>query len=36
MMKAIAVVQGLDNYRQLFDHLSSPNGAIKIYCEVSQ
>lgn len=27
-------VRGLDNYRQLFDHLQHPNGAIKIYCEV--
>jgi len=27
-------VRGLDNYRQLFDHLQNPNGAIKIYCEV--
>ena len=29
-------VRGLDNYRELFDHLQSPSGAIKIYCEVSQ
>jgi glucose 1-dehydrogenase len=29
-------VEGLDNYRELFDHLSNPNGAIKIYCEVSR
>ncbi|MES1256089.1 MAG: glucose 1-dehydrogenase [Acidobacteriota bacterium] len=28
-------VRGLQNYRELFDHLQSPNGAIKIYCEVS-
>ena len=27
-------VRGLDNYRQLFDHLQHPDGAIKIYCEV--
>jgi hypothetical protein len=28
-------VRGLDNYRDLFDHLQNPNGAIKIYCEVA-
>jgi len=28
-------VDGLDNYRQLFDRLQNPNGAIKIYCEVA-
>jgi hypothetical protein len=28
-------VEGLDNYRQLFEYLQSPNGAIKIYCEVA-
>jgi threonine dehydrogenase-like Zn-dependent dehydrogenase len=27
-------VQGLDGYRELFDRLQNPNGAIKIYCEV--
>ena len=27
-------VQGLHNYRQIFDHLQNPNGAIKIFCEV--
>jgi hypothetical protein len=27
-------VRGLDNYRQLFDHLQNPNGAIKIYCDL--
>jgi hypothetical protein len=27
-------VRGLDNYRQLFDHLQHPDGAIKIFCEV--
>ena len=27
-------VEGLDNYRQLFDYLQNPNGAIKIYCEI--
>ena len=28
-------VRGLDNYRELFDRLQNPNGAIKIYCEVA-
>jgi threonine dehydrogenase-like Zn-dependent dehydrogenase len=28
-------VRGLDRYGELFDHLQNPNGAIKIYCEVS-
>ena len=28
-------VRGLDRYRELFDHLQNPNGAIKIFCEVS-
>ena len=28
-------VHGLDHYRQLFDHLEHPAGAIKIYCEVA-
>lgn len=27
-------VQGLDEYRELFDRLQNPNGAIKIFCEV--
>jgi len=27
-------VRGLDSYRELFDRLQNPNGAIKIYCEV--
>jgi threonine dehydrogenase-like Zn-dependent dehydrogenase len=27
-------VRGLDNYRELFDRLQNPNGAIKIFCEV--
>jgi threonine dehydrogenase-like Zn-dependent dehydrogenase len=27
-------VRGLEGYRELFDHLRNPNGAIKIYCEV--
>ena len=28
-------VRGLQNYRELFDRLQNPNGAIKIYCEVA-
>jgi threonine dehydrogenase-like Zn-dependent dehydrogenase len=28
-------VRGLDGYRELFDRLQNPNGAIKIYCEVA-
>jgi threonine dehydrogenase-like Zn-dependent dehydrogenase len=28
-------VKSLDNYRELFDHLTKPDGAIKIYCEVA-
>jgi glucose 1-dehydrogenase len=28
-------VRGLENYRELFQHLASPNGAIKVYCEVT-
>jgi threonine dehydrogenase-like Zn-dependent dehydrogenase len=28
-------VEGLDNYRTLFNYLKNPNGAIKIYCEVA-
>ena len=28
-------VSGLDNYRDLFERLQNPNGAIKIFCEVS-
>jgi glucose 1-dehydrogenase len=27
-------VRGLDNYRELFQQLQNPNGAIKIFCEV--
>ena len=27
-------VRGLDNFRELFDHLQNPNGAIKIFCDV--
>jgi glucose 1-dehydrogenase len=29
-------VLGLDNYPKLFEHLRNPNGAIKIFCEVSR
>jgi glucose 1-dehydrogenase len=29
-------VRGLANYRELFDRLQNPNGAIKIYCEVAE
>jgi threonine dehydrogenase-like Zn-dependent dehydrogenase len=28
-------VPGLEGYRRLLDHLTSPNGVIKAYCEVS-
>jgi threonine dehydrogenase-like Zn-dependent dehydrogenase len=28
-------VPGLENYGRLFEYLQNPNGAIKIYCEVS-
>jgi threonine dehydrogenase-like Zn-dependent dehydrogenase len=28
-------VRGLDNYRDLFERLQNPNGAIKIFCEVT-
>ena len=28
-------VRGLDGYRELFDRLQKPDGAIKIFCEVS-
>jgi len=28
-------VRGLDRYRELFDRLQNPNGAIKIFCEVA-
>jgi glucose 1-dehydrogenase len=27
-------IHGLDRYRELFDRLQNPNGAIKIFCEV--
>lgn len=29
-------VRGLDNYRELFEYLHNPNGAIKIFCEVDR
>ena len=28
-------VHGLERYRELFERLQSPNGAIKIFCEVA-
>jgi len=28
-------IKGLDAYRELFDRLQNPNGAIKIFCEVA-
>ena len=28
-------VHGLDNFRELFNHLQNPNGAIKIFCDVA-
>jgi threonine dehydrogenase-like Zn-dependent dehydrogenase len=28
-------VKGLENYAQLFEHLTTANGAIKVYCEVA-
>jgi threonine dehydrogenase-like Zn-dependent dehydrogenase len=28
-------IRGLDNYRDLFERLQNPNGAIKIFCEVT-
>jgi len=28
-------VQGLENYRELFEHLTTAKGAIKVYCEVN-
>jgi hypothetical protein len=28
-------VDGLEGYRELFDRLQNPNGAIKIFCEVA-
>ena len=29
-------IQGLDNYQALFEKLTSPNGAIKVFCEVAE
>ena len=29
-------VRGLERYEELFAKLQSPNGAIKIYCEVAE
>jgi threonine dehydrogenase-like Zn-dependent dehydrogenase len=29
-------VRGLENFRQLFQKLTSPNGSIKVYCEVGE
>jgi hypothetical protein len=29
-------VRGLENYRQLFDTLSTGRGAIKVFCEVAE
>jgi threonine dehydrogenase-like Zn-dependent dehydrogenase len=29
-------VEGLDNFRDLFERLQNPNGAIKIFCEVAE
>jgi threonine dehydrogenase-like Zn-dependent dehydrogenase len=28
-------VKGLENYAELFDKLTHPNGAIKVYCEIA-
>jgi hypothetical protein len=28
-------VRGLENYQDLFRHLESPDGVIKVYCEVA-
>jgi hypothetical protein len=28
-------VKGLENYSELFQKLTSPNGAIKVFCEVA-
>jgi hypothetical protein len=28
-------VKGLENYRELFEKLTTANGAIKVYCEVA-
>jgi hypothetical protein len=29
-------VKGLDNYQELFQHLTPGKGAIKVYCEVAE
>ena len=29
-------VQGLDNYRELFERLAAPRGAIKVFCQVAE
>jgi threonine dehydrogenase-like Zn-dependent dehydrogenase len=29
-------VQGLENYCKLFDKLTHPNGAIKVFCEIAE
>jgi len=29
-------VKGLDNYQELFKKLTTPNGAIKVYCQVAE
>jgi hypothetical protein len=29
-------VKGLENYTELFKKLTSPNGAIKVFCQVAE
>jgi glucose 1-dehydrogenase len=29
-------VKGLDNYQELFNKLTNPNGAIKVFCQVAE
>jgi hypothetical protein len=29
-------IKGLENYQTLFEKLTTPNGAIKVYCEVAE
>jgi hypothetical protein len=29
-------VKGLDNYAELFQKLTTPNGAIKVFCQVAE
>ena len=29
-------VKGLENYGELFKKLTSPNGSIKVFCEVAE